>query len=99
MSNPKLLTTIVNKAYFNMGDAETLEEFTDSMRAAARESYPTGDWIWIAQISPEKVVVSVDSTSAYSYFEHTWTIDAGKPKLSFDAVEVVPETEFKAKRG
>jgi acetyl-CoA carboxylase carboxyltransferase component len=99
MSNPKLLTTIVNKALLDMGTSENLDEFNNAMRNAAREAHPTGEWIWIAQISPSKVVVSVNSQTSYSYFEHTWTIEDGTPKLGAEATEVVPKTEYKPKRG
>lgn len=102
MKMPKLQTTIVTslrKATLDMGDAESLEEFTDAMREAARQAHPEADWIWVAQIEPRMVVVSVETSSSSSYMQHDWSIEDGKPKLSAEATEVEPEVEYRPKRG
>ena len=85
---PTMIVTELNKATLDMGDAGSLEEFSDAMRSAAREAYPSADWLWVSQIEPSAVVVSVEMASAQSYMQHDWSIEDGKPKLSSQATEV-----------
>lgn len=96
---PTTIVTELNKATLDMGDAETLEEFSDAMRAAAREFYSGADWLWVSQIEPDAVVVSVEVSSGQSYIQHDWSIEDGKPKLSSQSTEVVVEVKYKPKRG
>lgn len=94
MSNLKLLTTIVNKAMLDMGSSQNLDEFNEAMRDAAADAHPELMWVWIAQVSPSRVVIAGDAT----YYEHDWSIEDGAPKLSSESTEVEPETEYRPKR-
>ena len=91
------VVTVLSKAVLDMGESETLDDFREAMRLAVASRYAliAGDWIWIAELAPDTVTVSVETYSAtdfwiLSHFRHAWSIQDGKPVLAAASVSVEP---------
>jgi hypothetical protein len=93
----KVTTQIISKAILDIGTADDLNQFTDRMADAGREAHPGARWLWVAQITPSEVVLSVEGVDSYTYQLHTWSIQDGMPVLGSESIEVEPETEYKPK--
>ena len=92
------VVTVISKAMLDMGESETLDDFRETMRLAVASRYElvAADWIWIAEVAPDTVTVSVETWSGaddfwiVSHFRHAWSIQNEKPVLAAASVSVEP---------
>lgn len=96
----KVETVVVSKASIDMGNAQTIEQFADNMREAAKNFHSGADWLWVEEITPTTVIFCVQDDDWQSkYWQHNWSIANGLPQLQTGPVEMVRVSTFVPKSG
>lgn len=91
----KAETVIVGKAMIDMGTAQSIDEFTQSMREAGKTYHASAEWLWIEEIKPTTVVFAVETDDyVVKYWQHTWTISEGMPQLGSSPIEMQRVSTF-----
>ena len=88
-----LVQVEIYKSKLDLG-SQSVDEFMSDMSAALADVYPNGNWLWIATLYGDRVILSVAQNDESKYFEHTYE---RKDDMSFTfgpAVEVKRVSQY-----
>lgn len=91
----KVDTVIVSKASIDMGNAQTLDQFNENLKAAGKAAHSEADWLWIEELTPTTVVLCIQGDDYETkYWQHDWSISNGMPQLSSSPIEMQRVSTF-----
>lgn len=91
----KIETVVVSKASIDMGNAQSIDQFSQNMREAGKNFHTEAEWLWIEEITPTTVIFCAENDDyEMKYWQHNWSISNGLPQLQTGPIEMQRVSTF-----